>query len=629
MRRLLIGSCLMLAVALLAGRAVAAEPKEEIAQLVAKLKEAPNPERMAVEWGRLSFLVSTNKGTVKALTEFLTNPKTVKPAADALSGSVLIKPWPGVEDAIPDVVKALRDPACAGARFPLLAFLNKIDLKGNKEVYDVLLEIIKDDGVKSGIKAPQLKVHRDTAIRTLGKLGPSAKGATEMLCAMLKEALTDKRGGDTIRATVTALGAIDADDKEVLPLIRPLMNHENSSIAQDATRTFLQLNKDKAESEKLISELVAICKDLKNKKRFLVFMQLKEMGPVAKTAVPGLLDLMDDYYERERVVGIIKAVGPAGKDVIVPAVMKRIKDKDIWPKQFTSLYGTLMTVGADKKDVVAVLSAVLNDLASPEGKYPVKGTAQPFQKFTFEVLRNMGRDAAPAAKSLGAVVRVCITKGGADILQPALECLMKLGPDAKPAQADLQALVESMKPGTFHRTLAEQALKNMDAPSTAKVPDPAKPGDKPMPGDKPKPGDTPKVVETPKAPEKHADPELLKGLGGKDEAARAKVLAKLHAMGAEALPTLQEGLKADAADVRARAAGALGKLKDKAKEAVPALIEALKDRSPEVRREAAAALAVLGPDARDAEVALTDLLQDSDRETRLLAAYALEKIQGK
>lgn len=620
MRRLWIGSCLLLALSLVPGRVLAGDA-EEIAKLVAEIKEKGKDDfNTRILCSKLMGFALQNKTALDAMMEFVADPK-VSPQATAvllLMSGPQLDLGPAVKTAMPTLLKNLRDPAFEKSRSSLLSLIKKGRPEADKALLEVLEDILKNDANS-----------RNAALEAVGALGPQAKSLAPVVLAILKEEYEKHKndrfgGGLTLRVSLENLMKIDPDPKEALPVIEPLRTHRDEFMAKLATRAFLVIGKDPAEIAKVVDAKVAIWKDKKNRKRFDAFNDLKELGPVATGAIPAMLESLDDPRDGSQAMEFFNLIGPQAKETVIPALMKQLEKKDGWPRQFVPIYNLLLKLGVEEKKLLPAVIAVWEDYVSPDSKYPIQqenGRGQGFQIMGFALVQKLGRDAAPAAKILGQVaVHSWKTKRGTfDMLQDSLKSLKALGPDARPAAADLMEIAKLKgDPGLgFYGGLADEALKGIDNPVAVKPKDPVKPVD-PMNPDKPP------VVARPAA-----DAALLQELGGKDEAAREKAVEKLVAQGAAAVPTLQEGLKADAMDVRVRAAGALGKLKGKAKEAVPALIEALKDRAPEVRREAAAALAALGPDARDAEAALTDLLQDSDREVRLLAAYALEKLQGK
>jgi hypothetical protein len=98
----------------------------------------------------------------------------------------------------------------------------------------------------------------------------------------------------------------------------------------------------------------------------------------------------------------LNAIAPAAKEVVVPAFMKRLEDKDRWPTQFVPLYNSLLKLGVEEEKLLPAVIAVLEDSVSPESKYPIKGDrSQPFQLVGFDLIKKLGKDAGPAGESVG------------------------------------------------------------------------------------------------------------------------------------------------------------------------------------------------------------------------------------
>jgi HEAT repeat protein len=93
------------------------------------------------------------------------------------------------------------------------------------------------------------------------------------------------------------------------------------------------------------------------------------------------------------------------------------------------------------------------------------------------------------------------------------------------------------------------------------------------------------------------------------------------------IPAIILGLKASSWNVRSVAAHAAGSIGKPALDAVPALIQALKDENQRVRYEVAAALGAIGPDAKAAIPALEKALKDRADCVRKEAGRALKEIK--
>src|SRR5262249_33177122 len=134
---------------------------------------------------------------------------------------------------------------------------------------------------------------RETAVRLLGKMGPEAKAAAPVVLNALKEATTGQPAPPKEAMTATALQALanlEPDAREALPVIQPLIESKNARTAKLARKANLLIGKDPAETAKVLDKLVADYKNKQNRDRFAALNELKTLGPIAKTAVPGLLE---------------------------------------------------------------------------------------------------------------------------------------------------------------------------------------------------------------------------------------------------------------------------------------------------------------------------------------------------
>jgi HEAT repeat protein len=109
-------------------------------------------------------------------------------------------------------------------------------------------------------------------------------------------------------------------------------------------------------------------------------------------------------------------------------------------------------------------------------------------------------------------------------------------------------------------------------------------------------------------------------------AATARVIIELGREAKSAVAALSVALTDKDTDVQAAAAGALGAMQADAKTAVPHLLYLTKHADSKVRLAAIAALGRIGPDAKAATPALAELLKHTDSATRRLTANALGEI---
>jgi HEAT repeat protein len=127
-----------------------------------------------------------------------------------------------------------------------------------------------------------------------------------------------------------------------------------------------------------------------------------------------------------------------------------------------------------------------------------------------------------------------------------------------------------------------------------------------------------------------AVPALAEALADEErdtrQVAAARVLGRIGAEAAAAVPTLTQALRSEHTHVRQAAAEALAGIGPAAAPAVPALADKLSDWSPAVRQATAEALGRVGPAADVAVPALIQLLSDREETARQAAVTALVRI---
>jgi HEAT repeat protein len=611
------GSVVLLA--LLAAVPAAAQSPEEAKQYITIAKDTSKSDQDRKN--ALTMFVRSSEFAgpyVADVAQLLDDPKLGEDPVFALRNL-----GPVARPAAPALCKVLNGPGPFLRHQVALQALEKSGASG-KEVVSTLTAVAAGEAPKATPphSADQVLELRRMAVKVLGGLRGEAKPAVPTLLTILK----GDSGSPLQPDVLYALGKIGPDPKEAMPAINPYLTAKKPGLAEAAAKAKLMIERDPAAIKQEADRLV---ERLKNKGdrlgRIGAEDEFFDLGELAKPAVPQLAEMLSDADHCYHVLRILSRLGPDAREA-VPGLLKMLKEnKAAWGQHFIPALQLAESLGVPPKELVPAMTPVVEDALAALGK----NKFQPINEYQVKAIQTIGR-AGPDAKSAVPVLLAVLKKhqegGGIALGAPTIEALGKIGPDAKDA---LELLAVYLKPDS-------DPIRNLNQPMYS---GPAKVAIARINGREPEasaPPDKPKAPGTPAAPDtKVAEPagpppnkELLAALSAKDEAGREEAAGKLLKMGAGAVPTLQAGLKAEAAEVRVKVALTLAKLGGDAKAAVPALTAALKDPAPEVRREAAAALAALGPAAKAAAPALAELLQGPDREARLLAAYALEKVQG-
>lgn len=119
---------------------------------------------------------------------------------------------------------------------------------------------------------------------------------------------------------------------------------------------------------------------------------------------------------------------------------------------------------------------------------------------------------------------------------------------------------------------------------------------------------------------------LMAALADDDPYLRGAAAVALGQIAAPAVPALTQALRSPDARLRSAAAIALGRMGKAALPAMPALLPLLADADAAVRRLAATTLGGLGAAAQSAAPALTRLLSDADEDVRRSAVLALDQV---
>lgn len=370
-------------------------------------------------------------------------------------------------------------------------------------------------------------------------------------------------------------------------------------------------------------------------------MALAEFGPLAKEAVPDLMEMLTSGDEDQRLNAAI-TLGKIGKAAVGPVIEAlKAKDNDV---RFYALWA-LGWIGAEGKDAGPLVLKLLGDKdagvrrkaafalgrvgASPEEAVPA--LIKTFDDKDHDVQRAAGEAVAKYGKK--AVPLLIAALNNKKTRRQAAVSLGEIGSEAKEAIPALKkALLESEK--------------DKEDPTPVSPPDfdggvvfPGGPGfpggGRPFPGRRPFPGPFPGGEDHPSTGNVYTDalskigkaaiPALEEALKEGNERTRNAVLQAYAKIGADAVPNLVDALGDKRVDVRRSAAMALGPMRVGDKMVVVGLAYALKkDEDDLVRQHVLSALQQLGAAAKEAAPALQEALADININVRQGAFYTLQ-----
>jgi HEAT repeat protein len=333
-------------------------------------------------------------------------------------------------------------------------------------------------------------------------------------------------------------------------------------------------------------------------------------GPYTKTAIPLLIDALDETPDPSLIVATLADYGPP----VVPSLVRALASSKgrvrAWAADTLGAVRPRPTdavpalIGATKDSDLLVRASAAHSLGAIRRPFDktvpalaalLKDSSPRVRKAAVQALSRMGRAAGPAAPALLAALK----DGDRDVRAEADWALWQIAPAAKDA---VPGLIEALRGAkdTYERGRLMQLLGRIGPAA------------------------------------KDVVPALVEALQEQDDSTRSNAAFALGGIGPEARAAVPELLKL-AKDRNNQlcvlAITALGKIGPDAKAAVPTLLEALEyGRSRKGLRDfqygAAQALGGIGPDARAALPALITLARDLDADSSLreTAAHAVIKI---
>ncbi len=407
----------------------------------------------------------------------------------------------------------------------------------------------------------------------------------------------------TRESAAYALGRIGHQAKSAVPAISALLDDQKGLVRIAAATALWHIVPNSSETKAGIKAMLNLMPEKDERISWLAWLTLKNMGPDASIAVPGLIKMLQDNKKLRGDAGqVLVAIGPAA----VAPVTQLLSDKRAEVRNVAIT--TLREMGPVAKASVPEIIPLIHD-------------SDPMIRF--EAVWALG-EIGPAART--AVPALTKLLKDSSLRVTAVESLGKIAADAEAVVPELVKLLDDEH--SFFRYRVAQALGNYGR--KAKV---AVPKFRELLHDKDEPVRYAVADGLGKiGPDaKSSIVDLAAALDDEDELVRAGAACSLGSFGSEAdmaIAPLEKLLASPGMYDRCAAARALDDIGPDAKAAIPALTKLLGDEFPNVRQAAAVSLGKLGSLAKSAVPALTALLEDKEGTDQESVVKALAKIKG-
>jgi len=377
---------------------------------------------------------------------------------------------PPAREAVPDLVAIYEKGKESGRGYPAVWPLGRI---GPAEiVLPILLE-----SMRAPLKSPR-SGHRDNAIRAIGFLGPAAREAIPELIGQLDETFLGGTGSamtalheigpEAIPYLIEALRSADnwncragaaltlakfgPAGKAAIPALQQALHDGESRVALEAAFALVNLHFDGDEAIQVL--LRALREDLPRDTGGLwhlevVTSRMISLAPALHPIAPMLIAMLGENNPALswRVIPILSAMGPVAKGA-VPALVELTKSDD--PHMRDAATFALVDVGADAQIAVTALCDRLKEptrrelkdavpvIMGPGGRVQLLNPLRVNRPLLAEKLGGYGPAARSAAGELGKFLESrhpneCMT---------GLEALGKMGPAAEEAIPALRKLLD-------------------------------------------------------------------------------------------------------------------------------------------------------------------------------------------
>jgi HEAT repeat protein len=261
---------------------------------------------------------------------------------------------------------------------------------------------------------------------------PAAAQSTEEVAALLEQLKSGKPAAQS--RALASLAALGPDAKESIPPLIDTLGHETAGFA--VTQALGRIG------SAAVPALVKALRSDNARVRANAAAALKSMGPAARDAVPGLMEVVKKdrgtrtdavaqppALPRIQAIGALAQIGPAARDA-VPVLIDVLKEKDALDGARIEAAVALGLIGPDAGEAVPVLAAVIQ---GPETKF------SPLRLHAATALGQIG----PAAKeAVPALIEVVKDRKAGPARLVVVRALGEIGPGASAAVRPLEEALD-------------------------------------------------------------------------------------------------------------------------------------------------------------------------------------------
>ena len=398
-------------------------------------------------------------------------------AARTLQEFVSRYPKASFDEIVPALARAMRDPD-SDLRVVAVSTLGLIAVKHQSQrALAALVEALDSPHEEvrrfaTGKLAEGNQAQSQALPSVLGRFSDPSVGVR--LEAALAVWRIGQQTNDAVTVLVSALGANSPTDrgnaanhlsligpaaKQAIPVLEQKLNDPDQYVRQWASIALQKIDPENhPEAKPTLQSLIEQLKNADGNRRMSAALALKEMGAVAKAAVPALVETLQTPSVQTRLPGnrwavaqALWAIDPGQTSVIVPAMANELADPTAWNRHMAAL--VLAEMGPEARDAASALFSGLTD-QDPHvrlycayallriGVYDEATKHQAVQILVdgLQPKRNI-RDRQTAARLLGklgptaneavpALTEVLNGNDDAELSKLAREALSKIGPSA-------------------------------------------------------------------------------------------------------------------------------------------------------------------------------------------------------
>lgn len=447
---------------------------------------------------------------------------------------------------------------------------------------------------------------RSEAAETLGRLGIRAKGEIPALTARRDDPEPSVR-----HQVALALGRLGPEgQKAAAPGLLETAQQGEPLHRLRAIQTLRRMGERERESELIGAFVLDLLRTTDNRVSPQAAETLAQLGPLAKAAIPELVEMLKDSNQNTRLEAarLLSRLGPAGAKAAGPVLIEQLMDSE--PSQQYQVFGLIQ--GFPDLDLGPAIPGLIEMLKRPELNS---------RSWAVLILGQLG----PAAKEALPALREIVRESQPSSRLQIVTALKQIAGEDDPAVFDKMA--EQLRdPQFYNRNAAASALARM-GPAGVKLAEPV-------------------LLEALQSPDQSTRYQAIVGLSrfrgpeGKqaltsiitaldtlDTPMRDSAFLTLRQFGSELTPAIPKLAAILTTTKNPAFATALVQLLGQVgPNAVPALVEALKTTQGSVRVAVVHALGQIGPEAGSAAPALVDLLDHEDSTLKAAATTWLAEL---